>query len=254
VKLTFLGTSGAVPVAGESNVSFAVSHGEGVVLVEASGTPAADFGRAGLELLRLEAVVISHAHPDHVYGFPALLQSLRLLGRNEPLVVAANPPTLGVLRRLARLLRLYPRAGVFPVRWTALNDGELTLESGLQVRMFPVRHSRPTCGLHLSAPESCLAYSADTAPCPRLVDEARGCTALIHEASCGAADEEAKNPLGHSSGRQAGLAAAQAGVGTLFLCHFDYQGGATPQAMEAEARTAFEGTVAVPRLYHPYPL
>jgi ribonuclease Z len=159
-----------------------------------------------------------------------------------------------VLRRLARLLRLYPRAGAFAVRWAALNDGELTLESGLQVRLFPVRHSLPTCGLRLSTPKSCLAYSADTAPCPRLVEEARGCAALIHEASCGSAEEAAKNPQGHSSGRQAGLAATQAGVGTLFLCHFDHHGGATPQTMEAEARTVFEETVVVPRLHHHYPL
>ena len=252
MKLVFLGTSGAVPAAGDGNVSFAVSYGGRVVLVEASGTPAADLARAGLDLRQLEAVVVSHDHPDHLYGFPVLLQSLRLLERTEPLVVLANRPTLRVLRRLARLLRLYPRPGMFPVRWTALDDGEWALDSGLRIRLFPVRHSRPTCGVRLSTTEACLVYSADTAPCPRLIEEARCCKALIHEASCVAAEETVKNPLGHSSGRQAGRAAAEAGVQTLFLCHFDYQGGATPAIVGPEARAVFSGTVVVPRLHQRY--
>jgi ribonuclease Z len=254
VKLVFLGTSGALPTAADGNVSFAVTHGQRVVLVEVSGSPAGDFERAGLDLRQLEAAVVSHAHPDHLYAFPALLQSLRLLERREPLVVLANRATLRVLRRLARLLRLYPRAGMFNVRWVALDDAERELDSGLRVRLFPAVHSRPTSGIRLSAPDGCLVYSADTGPGPRLAQEARGCTVLIHEASCTVAQEAEKNPGGHSSGRQAGLTAAAAGVQTLYLCHFDYAGGATPSLMEAEARAVFSGRVRIPRLWQPYPL
>ena len=90
-----------------------------------------------------------------------------------------------------------------------------------------------------------LLYTADCVFKPGLVAaNAAGCAVLIHEATY--PDARLPAVTGHSSARQAGLAAAAAGVERLFLCHLDpsaWRGAGDPAA---EARRVFSGEVIVP--------
>jgi ribonuclease Z len=67
--LVVLGTGGALPTARRDNTALAFKIGTGGVVVDCPGSVYAKLLRAGMAPLRLDAVVFTHAHPDHVYGF-----------------------------------------------------------------------------------------------------------------------------------------------------------------------------------------
>jgi ribonuclease Z len=83
-----------------------------------------------------------------------------------------------------------------------------------------------------------VVYSSDTSPCDGLARLARGADVLIHES--------AGEFSGHSSARQAGLAAARAGVGKLYLIHYPAL-DADLSALLAEAQKEFAGPVELAR-------
>jgi ribonuclease BN (tRNA processing enzyme) len=70
---------------------------------------------------------------------------------------------------------------------------------------------------------------------------AREATVLVHEATFAEPDPT----QWHSSAREAGEVARQAGVNRLFLAHIGYAHHAALAAHAAEARAVFSGPVAV---------
>ncbi len=245
MKLVFLGASGAVPSADDGNVSFALAAGEASLLVDASGNPAQSLLRAGFDPLALDALVITHAHTDHIYGLPSLVHVLWLMGRRKPLRVLSNAATAERARSLCGVLGLLEKPRLFPIEWIMDEGLDTALPGGCSLRLFPVEHSVPTSGLRVTHQGRLLVYSADTRPCPRVAAEAAGAAALVHEASATAEWEAALNEAGHSSGRQAAEAARAAGAQTLFLCHFD-RAKAAPADVRREAAALFAGRVVVP--------
>lgn len=83
--------------------------------------------------------------------------------------------------------------------------------------------------------EKTLAYSCDTMPFPGLIDLARDADVLIHEAT-------GYDGLGHSSARQAGEIAQEAGAKSLYLIHYAVW-NADPEPLVDEARETFDGPV-----------
>jgi ribonuclease Z len=70
---------------------------------------------------------------------------------------------------------------------------------------------------------------------------ARGATVLVHEATFARPDPT----QWHSTAREAGEVARQAGVGRLLLAHIGYESHGDLGAHVADARAAFAGPVAV---------
>ena len=79
-----------------------------------------------------------------------------------------------------------------------------------------------------------LAYSCDTEPCPNVMKIASGADILIHEAG--------GPPPGHSTARMAGEAAAQAGVGELYLIHYQVW-NQDPEPLVQEAAETYDGPI-----------
>jgi ribonuclease Z len=107
-----------------------------------------------------------------------------------------------------------------------------------EFRVFssPVKHLIPTIGLRIESLHTgqSLAYSCDTEPCPQVIQLASGVDVLIHEAAGPGA--------GHSSAAQAGSAAREAEVGSLYLIHYR-TGDFDPCILVEEARKAYPGKI-----------
>lgn len=259
MTFVFLGTSGAIPSAARDTTALVFTAPAAAVLVDCGASPAARLRCAGVDPLAVTHVVITHIHPDHAYGLPALVQSLILLRRQTPLTVVCRPEHEEPLRRLLELFGLWGRPGAFTVRMApiALAAGAPAFVVGpLAVSTSPNEHgSMPNFALRVDVgggPGRAVVYSSDTGPCDAVTTLARGADTLIHEATFPHRD---RGRFGvHSTAREAGQVAARAGVRRLILAHIEADYHGEIEALADEARAVFGGAVEVARELVPYPL
>ncbi len=247
--ILFFGTRGAVPAKDDGNTSILVRLPPYRLLIDASGNPFQQLLRGGLGLEDLDGVVLTHGHPDHLYGFPSLVHALTTAGRRAPLRVIGEEETRRRARGLLETLGLDPDRPGFELRYA-----EGWREAGLEVELLPGVHSVPSRMVRLRGASSPLLYTSDTAPGPAVREAARGCRVLVHEASGPHALLAELQSHGHSSAFQAGEDAREAAVERLFLCHFGPGPAHDPRRMKAEAARAYRGRIVVPRPWRWYAL
>lgn len=248
-RFGFLGTSGAVPSAERDTISIVVEDDAGSILLDCGGSPVHRLRRLGLDPQRLGAVVVTHLHPDHAYGLPALLQSLMLLGRTAPLPIVCRPEHAEPLATLLGLFGLTGRTPFeAPLRPIALAPGAHALTLGtLAVSTAANAHgTMPNFAVRVDvAGGGALVYSSDTEPCEAVVALARGADTLIHEATFPARH---RGRFGvHSTAAEAGEVAARAGVRRLILAHIEADYHDEVEALADEARKRFGGHVEIAR-------
>ena len=118
----------------------------------------------------------------------------------------------------------------------AVKAGEdLHLEDGTVVPNTELTHDPPA--------QRAYAYCSDTAYDPGLVPYLRGVDLLYHEATFTEQLSARARETMHATGRQAGLIAREAGVGTLLLGHFSSR-YKSEEPLLREAREVFPNTLA----------
>jgi len=256
----FLGTSGAIPSAKRDNTALAFYSGAETVLVDCSGSPYQRILRAGLDPMRVSALIVTHRHVDHLYGLPSLAHNLGLAGRRETLQVYALPETMPLLRGF---LSLFPLEAKMPYRIAlhevpAREGHPLLRAAGFSIQSTPVVHGAPNLALRVefdgAGERGSVVYSSDTSPCPSLEALARGADVLIHEATFLHADAARAASDGHTTGLQAGEVARRTGAKRLFLCHFAAPLHDRLEELRGEARRAFAGPVELPEEFREYRL
>jgi ribonuclease Z len=236
-----LGSSGAVPSATRDTTALVVRAGRTTCLVDVGGSPVQKLRRVGIDPVGLSAVVVTHTHPDHVYGLPALVQCLLILGRTAPLPVYCRVEHVGLVERLLGLFGLSDEGLEVPVMPVEPREGVRVLAtSDLVMTASPNLHgSMPNLAVRLDVGGRSLVYSSDTRPCAEVRALSRGATALVHEATFAR-----PNPAEwHSTAREAGAVARAAGVGRLYLAHVGYTVHGALRGHVAAARAGFGGTV-----------
>lgn len=240
-RLIILGSAAVVPDEEHDNSHVAVAGEAGFILIDCASSPLSRLKRAGLDFHRLTDLVLTHFHPDHMYGAPLLLLNMWLLGRRAPLRIAGLGHCLERFEALMEAFAWRDWPNFYPTTFHPVAEAEgVTLVDNAEFRLLgsPVKHLVPTLGLRLEAKRTgrVLAYSADTEPCPQFVRLAKDADLLLHEAT-------GESP-GHSAARQAGRVAREAGAGKLLLIHYSVAGGA-PEALVQQAREEFGGPVGL---------
>lgn len=97
---------------------------------------------AGCRLSRIETILFTHFHADHIAGLPGLLLSIGNTGRTRPLLLAGPP---GLCQVVPALLIIAPLP--YPVELRELSPHEaLTGWDGLSVSSLPLAHWIPCYG------------------------------------------------------------------------------------------------------------
>jgi len=146
MRVTFLGTSGAVPTT-ERNPSGLLIEREGDRLLfdcgEGTQRQMMRFG-TGFDVGH---VFLTHLHGDHVLGLPGLLQTLDFNGRDDPIAVHAPA---GTRARVETLVAATGDTPDYPVRVTQVEAGDTVLETGAyEVRGVGVDHRTAAVGYAL---------------------------------------------------------------------------------------------------------
>ncbi|MGL6279688.1 MAG: MBL fold metallo-hydrolase, partial [Gaiella sp.] len=170
LAVTFLGTRDAAVRPGTFTSSQLVSLGETDVLVDAGLGSAAQLERAGLGPEALEAIVLTHWHPDHVAGLPNLLRQGRSGGAMPKIYAPPPPATAGLWRRL----RTRGLAWILS-RLDVVEAGE-TIELGrLRVEAFATDHGTPSRGWRFSeldGGERVVVIPGDSRPTQEIAERA----------------------------------------------------------------------------------
>lgn len=227
-SLTVLGSCGAWPEAGRACAGFLVEYdGFRVVL---------DLGYAALPRLlehcpqgEVDAIVVTHQHPDHCVDVSGLARVRYYEAPDAPPIpLHTTPGTVEVLRAI--------EPDPDPAEVFAVHDLASTTRIGpFEVLTVELPHYKTNLGVRLSAPGMILAYTGDSGPSPDLRLLAEGTDVFISDATY----------QGQSNGSYL-MTAAEAARGArrarrLVLTHF--WPGSDRSISVREAQAEFDGEV-----------
>jgi len=213
MQLTFLGTG-----AGNHKGTGRQPSGafvEGVLLDCGAGTT----GRLQDAALfdRVDGIVISHLHADHIAGLFDFLMHTVIAQRRRPLTILSPPglsPILAAMNSVHALVvdpsTLYP----LTIVEDRLPRGRI---GGWEARGVPLDHTVYNLGYHLARDGTSVFYTGDTRA-PSAAAELRA-DFLIHESTFADRYSDRAHEFGHSTATQAGEAAVAMHARRLFLTH-----------------------------------
>lgn len=239
MRLTVLGACGAWPAAGDAASGYLIEH-DGFRLLLDAGYATLPRLLSIVDADELDAVFVTHGHPDHCADLNPLLRARGLADRPvAPLPLYAPPDALQAVLALDRpgmIDHAYELREFTP--GTDLRIGPFSAAT----RLLP--HSRPNAGVRLTAGGRTLMYTGDSGPCRDVVDLAEGADVLLREATD--LDQVSSDTEGYlCSARDAGREAAQAGAAALLLTHL--WPGTDPTAAIARAAFSYDGPIDVAR-------
>lgn len=252
VEVIFLGTSGAFTTQRRTNLAFIIERPGFRMLAEVGPSIMWQLARSGYKAAHIDQLFVSHLHGDHTLGFPML--ALNRIDATLPLHVHAGHSTI---RQLGRLWEtVYPGldALLINTEWHGRSEEEperteIVPGVTLETRRVPHPPGTATLGARWEfAGGPSIAFATDTIPNPATVELARNCDLFIHEASFSAVLQPEHDPSTHfhSTARQAGELARQAGARQLALVHLSPTVGNHPGVLIEEARADSDLQVVVP--------
>jgi ribonuclease Z len=137
--LTFLGTSASVPSAERNHPALLVEAAGKRILVDCGEGTQRQLLRSGAGFRRLDRVLLTHAHLDHVLGIPGLFSTLGLRQTSDVMTVHGGQGTLDIVLRMLAGLWGAGRAPI-PVEFAPLAEGQVIDAGDFTIDCFPVRH------------------------------------------------------------------------------------------------------------------
>ncbi|MFV0633161.1 MBL fold metallo-hydrolase [Demequina sp.] len=220
--LTIVGCAGSTAGPDSACSSYLVSHtdtaGRTWRLVLDLGSGAIGPLQRYCEPVGLDAVLVSHGHPDHCADLGAL-DVLRRYGPGRdvdlPLIPLLGPE--GLDRRIGQISGDLDDRGAETFDFRPLAHGDVTRIGPFVIEAARAFHPVPALAYLVTVGQSSLLYTGDTARCAEVDALAARAHTILGEA--GWAHREINPPGVHLNGDELGQMAAQAGVSSLVVTH-----------------------------------
>jgi len=146
LRVTFLGTSGAVPTTGRNTSALAVRREGDAFLWDCGEGTQRQMMRFGTGF-DVEGIFVTHAHGDHTLGLPGLLQTLDFNERERGLTIHVPGGTRRQIRSVVDAGGTNPS---FPVRIDEVTDGSVAHRGDdYEIRAFETDHDARSVGYAL---------------------------------------------------------------------------------------------------------
>lgn len=198
MKLTLLGTGSPGCYPGSYQTAAAVVVNETPFVIDCGGgavqrlAAACANGQPALGLNKLNKLILTHLHPDHTAGLADFIISTWIKGRRDPLIIYGPKGTRKMVNHLIEAYELgiaahweeeSPTAWPLTYAVVEFSAGELYRDENVTISAFPVSHGvMETYGLKFVAAGKTLVWASDTRPVPSVIENAKGCDLLVHEA------------------------------------------------------------------------
>ncbi len=271
-KLVLLGTGNPNPSPDQSGCALAlvvndtpyiIDFGPGLVRKSARLTPRYGGEIVGLETSRLKTAFLTHLHSDHTTGYPDLILTPWVMGRDEPLEVYGPVGTGSMTEHILLAYQddiKYRVYGDEPandkgwrVNWHEFEEeGEIYRDSNIVVEAFPVTHgSWPNAwGFRFTTPDRVIVVSGDCKPSPKVVEYGAGADILVHEVYSQAGyetkseDWKAYHREHHTSTLELAEIARKTAPGRVVLYHILFWGSSEAEMLQ-EIHSLYKGEVFV---------
>ena len=268
-SVTLLGTGGPRPDVARGATSLLIEIGDDAILIDAGRGVVRQLAALEVPLTRINPVLITHHHYDHIGELHDVILSSWLMGRTQPLRLFGPPETRRIVETLIRQVydkdiefRVHEAGnGAWPiVETTDILDGPVVEGDGWRVTAEIVDHGnrldfpdafrqRWVClGFRFECDQGVIAFSGDTVDCGGLRRLATNADILVQ--CCYLARSEIRSEQARrladrtlACADTVGLIAAEAKVGTLVLTHHRMKPEAVLEEMREDVARDFGGPV-----------
>ncbi|MDP8238876.1 MAG: MBL fold metallo-hydrolase [Candidatus Hatepunaea meridiana] len=235
---------------------YIIDFGPGVVRRAAAAYQA---GITGLDVRKLCTAFVTHLHSDHTSGYPDIILTPWVLGREEPLEVYGPPGIRAMTEHIMsaykadmneRLDGLEPaNDSGYQVNVFEIDSGIVYRDQNVEVEAFAVDHgSLPSFGYKFHTPDRTIVISGDTKPKESLIKIYQDCDILIHEVYSSVGFEK-RSPAWkkyhssvHTSSTELAEIATKVKPGLLILYHQLFH-GVSEENLLTEVREGYHGNV-----------
>jgi ribonuclease Z len=149
LDVIFLGTAGSTPTARRAPSATLIRRGGDRILLDCAEGTQRQLLRSRVGLVDLDIVLFSHYHADHVLGFPGLLKTYDLRGRDQGLEVYGPSGLSELMTVFAPLIGRLS----FPLHLREVGDGDEVPGDGYRLIAHSVDHRGPGVAWELSEDE-----------------------------------------------------------------------------------------------------
>jgi ribonuclease BN (tRNA processing enzyme) len=213
MKLTLLGTGPFSPDTPHASAGYVLEAGGQTIKIDFGRGNLLKMAAAGIDWRSLDAILISHIHPDHVTDLFQYLQALCMLGKDSK---SAPPPIYGP-PGFSNFFDQFTKALEAPVEFLPdvheLEQHQMDLGK-VGITTAVLNHGVPNIGMRFDYNGKGMCYTGDTAPCEALTQLANGADVLLTECAGETASQS------HMSSTDVATLVREAGIPTVVLTHY----------------------------------
>ena len=140
-SITFLGTSDAVPSWERSHASLVAQMARKTLLLDCGEPCAKNLAFECVDFGKIDAILLSHLHPDHVAGLPQVIIGMWLEAkRTRDIPVFMPAEGIETFRKLILTTYLFPELIKFNVDFRPLSNGQTFAVGAVQVTPHRTTH------------------------------------------------------------------------------------------------------------------
>lgn len=235
MKITVIGYWGGYPAKNEASSGYLLEYGDYRVLLDCGSGVLSEL-QNHLHPEELDAVVLSHYHPDHVADVGVLQHALliqqMLSGKKKTVpIYGHNQDEL----EFGKLTYKEITKGIAYSPNQPIQIGPFTFQ------FMQTKHPIPCYAMRIEVEGHILVYTGDSAYMEEFVDFAKDANILLCESNFYSNMDGSE--AGHMTAREAGIIANKANVQLLILTHLPHYG--EHQQLIKEAREMFKREIAL---------